>query len=247
MADGLKIKRRHKRAAFTKSMNKLRRPVSLNNDCIIPGLLIATQRDFDAFQLAHDEYHDTLTEDIGISESERYFKELDNAYSAALQECCSPKPSDNVLAHALSLPRMEIQKFDGNPLKYYNFIAVFDECVDKPISDCQTKLMRLSQFTTCDASYAVRACVSVVGSEGYSEARDILKKRFGNDHLVSTTLLNELRDGRNVKTPMELMKLSDDLRNIYMVLQSANQLHVIDTQRIVSDVINRLPAYCRDE
>ena len=247
MADELKIKRGHKRAAFTKSMNKLRRAVSLNNDCIIPDLLIATQGDFDAFQLAHDEYHDTLTEASGISESERYFEELDNAYSAALQECSSPKPSDNVLAHVLSLPRMEIPKFDGNPLKYYNFIAVFDECVDKPISDCQMKLMRLSQFTTGDANYAIRACVSVGGSEGYSEARDILKKRFGNDHLVSTKLLNELRDGRNVKTPMELLKLSDDLRNIYMVLQSANQLHVIDTQSIVSDVIKRLPAYCRDE
>ena len=74
----------------------------------------------------------------------------------------------------LSLPRMEIQKFDGNPLNYYNFIAVFDECVDKPISDCQTKLMRLFQFTTGDANYAIRESVSVGGSEGYSEARDIL-------------------------------------------------------------------------
>ena len=252
MADELKIKRGHKRTAFTKSMNKLRRAVSMNNDCTIPDLLIATQRDFDALQLAHDEYHDTLTEDIAISESERYFEELDNSYSVALQKCSlhketATKSCDNMLAHVLSLPRMEIQKFDGNPLNYSNFIAVFDECVDKPISDCQTKLMRLFQFTTGDANYAIRACVSVGGSEGYSEARDILKNRFGNDHLVSTTLLNELRDGRNVRTPAGLLKLSDDLRNIYMVLKSTNQLHEIDTHGTVSDVIKRLPAYCRDE
>ena len=120
MADELKIKRAHKRTAFTKSMNKLRRAVSMNNDCTIPDLLIATQRDFDAFQLAH-EYHDTLTEDIAISE--RYFEKLDNSYSVALQKCSlhketATKSCDNVLAHVLSLPRMEIQKFDGNPLNY---------------------------------------------------------------------------------------------------------------------------------
>ena len=147
----------------------------------------------------------------------------------------------------LSLPGMEIQKLDGNPLNYYNFNAVFDECVHKPISDCQMKLIRLFQFTTGDANYAIRACVSVGGSEGYSEARDIPKKRFGNDHIVPTTLLNELRDGRNVRTPTDLLKLSDDLGNIYMVLQSANQLHEVDTQRTVSAVIKRLSAYCRDE
>ena len=67
--------------------------------------------------------------------------------------------------------------------------------------------MRLFQFTTGDGNYAICACVSVGGTEGYSEARDILKNRFGNDHLVSTTLLNELSDGRNVRTPAELVEI----------------------------------------
>ena len=96
MADELKIKRGHKRAAFTKSMNKLRRAVSLNNDCIIPDLLIATQGDFDAFQLAHDEYHDTLTEASGISESERYFEELDNVPLHFLFLTLNSAPTTNV-------------------------------------------------------------------------------------------------------------------------------------------------------
>ena len=81
-------------------------------------------------------------------------------------------------------------KFDGNPMNYYNFVAVFNECVDKQISDCQTKLIRLFQFTTGDAKNAIRACVSTGGSKGYADARAILKNRFGNDHLVCATLLN---------------------------------------------------------
>ena len=32
-----------------------------------------------------------------------------------------------------------------------------------------------------------------------------------------------------------------------MTVKSANQLHEVDTQGTVSDVINRLPTYCREE
>ena len=252
MSDELKIKRGHKKAAFTKSINKLRRAVGLKDDSTIPELLIVIEREFDAFQLAHQEYHETLTEEDSIEKSEQYFELLDESYVAAIKELGSYKeaitrPDENVLAQVLSLPRMEIEKFDGNPMDYYNFVAVFNECVDKQISDCQTKLVRLFQFTTGDAKNAIRACVSTGGSKGYADARAILKNRFGNDHLVCATLLKGLRDGCQVKTPTDLLKLSDDLRNVHMTLKSANQLHEVDTQGTVSDVINRLPTYCREE
>ena len=118
-------------------------------------LLVVIQREFDEFQLAHDEYHETLTEEASIEESEQYFELLDESYVVALKELGSYKeaitrPDENVLAHVLSLPRMEIEKFKSNPMNYYNFVAVFNECLDKQLSDCQTKLVRLFQFTTRD-------------------------------------------------------------------------------------------------
>ena len=182
MSDELKIKRGHKKAAFTKSINKLRRAVCLKDDSIIPDLLMVIQQEFDSFQLAHDEYHETLTEEAFIEESDQYFELLDESNVVALKELGSyreaiTRPDENVLAQVLSLPRMEIEKFDGNPMNYYNFVAVFNECVDKQISDCQTKLIRLFQFTG-DAKNAIRACVSTGGSKGYADARAILKKSF---------------------------------------------------------------------
>ena len=151
MSDELKIKRGHKKAAFTKSINKLRRAVYLKDDSIIPDLLMIIQQEFDSFQLAHDEYHETLTEEAFIEESEQYFELLDESYVVALKELGSyregiTRPDENVLAQVLSLLRMEIEKFDGNPMNYYNFVAVFNECVDKQISDCQTKLIRCSNL-----------------------------------------------------------------------------------------------------
>ena len=219
MSDELKIKRGHKKAAFTKSINKLRRAVCLKDDSIIPELLMVIQQEFDALQLAHDEYHETLTEEASVEESEQYFELLDESYVVALKELGSyreaiTRPDENVLAQVLSLPRIEIEKFDGNPMNYYNFVAVFNECVDKEISDCQTKLVRLFQLTIGDAKNAIRACVSTGGSKGYADAHAILKNRFGNDHLVCATLLKGLRDGDQVKSPIDMLKLYDYLRNL---------------------------------
>ena len=90
-------------------------------------------------------------------------------------------------------------------------------------------------------------CVSTGGSKGYADARAILKNRFGNDHLVCATLLKGLRDGGQAKPPIDMLKLSDDLQNVHMTLKSANQPHEVDTQGTVSDVIIRLPTYCREE
>ena len=102
MSDELKIKRGHKKAAFTKSINKLRRAVGLKDDSTIPELLIVIEREFDEFQLAHQEYHETLTEEDSIEKSEQYFELLDESYVAAIKELGSYKeaitrPDENVL------------------------------------------------------------------------------------------------------------------------------------------------------
>ena len=64
---------------------------------------------------------------------------------------------------------------------------------------------------------------------------------------VSRKKVKGLRDGGQVKSHIDLLKLCDDLRNVHMTLESANQLHEVDTQGTVNDVINRLPMYCREE
>ena len=43
----------------------------------------------------------------------------------------------------MHLPKLELDKFDGNPLEYLTFIAVFDEVVDTTVMDGQLKLYRI--------------------------------------------------------------------------------------------------------
>ena len=100
------------------------------------------------------------------------------------------------LLNYVHLPKVELDKFDGNPLEYLTVIAVFDEVVDSTVMDGQVKLTRLLQYTCGSAKAAIRNCALIGGESGYSQARDILHNRYGNSHLVPQKLITELKTGK---------------------------------------------------
>ena len=211
---------------------------------------------FEEFANCHDEYQETLEDDEDKLDSEEYYQEVDKSYLDVLSEirdyADDARTPDAVsssvkLAQALTLPRVDIEVFDGNPTMFHSFITLFDECVDKVTDNVQTKLTRLFQFTTRDAKEAIRSCGIVGGENGYLQARSILKRRFGNDHLMSTRLTQNLRIGRPIRSPIEIQKLADELANAQMILLPMKQLHEVDTQCTIMDIVSRLPRYGHDK
>ena len=71
----------------------------------------------------------------------------------------------------MHLPTVELDKFDGNPIEYLTFIAVFDEVVDNTVMDGQIKLTMLLQYTCGSAKAAIRNCAVIGGESGYNQAR----------------------------------------------------------------------------
>ena len=125
------------------------------------------------------------------------------------------------LLTTLNLPKVEIEKFEGDPLKYHSFMACFNENVDKVVTDDTVKLTRLLQYTAGDAKDAIRMC-SIIGSSGYSKAKQILYERYGNEHLISQRLIQSLVKGKDVQSPQELTSLADSLRNTFEIMKSMN-------------------------
>ena len=107
------------------------------------------------------------------------------------------------LINLLSIPKVVIDKFDGNPLEYQAFVATFDEMVENKTSDDQIKLTRLLQYTAGAAKQVIKYCALVGGSDGYSQARAILNSRFGNKHTVSQKIINDLKQGKRVSSGPE--------------------------------------------
>ena len=155
---------------------------------------------------------------------------------------CGPVKSDNTeLIDMLSIPKLELDKFDGNPLEYHSFINVFDENVGNKTSDDRVKLTRLLQYTTRSAKAAIRNCTLISGSAGYKQARDILHTRFGNDHLISRKIVSDLTDGKSVSKSCDIRKLADDLGMACSTLDDLKTTYEIDNQNTIIQIAQRCP------
>ena len=147
------------------------------------------------------------------------------------------------LVNLLSIPKVEIDTFSGNPSDYHTFMAVFDETIGNKAIDDQMKLTRLLHYTAGHAKMAIRNCVIVGGSQGYKQARSILEDRFGNSHLVSQQIISDLKHGKSVSKGSDLLQLSDDLTTAVATLESLKMFSEIDNQRTILDILARCPPY----
>ena len=147
----------------------------------------------------------------------------------------------------MNLPNIEIEPFDGDPLKFHSFMSVFEDTVDKVVSDSQVKLTRLLQYTSGKAKESIRSCSLIGGQTGYKQAIDMITERFGNQHLVSECIIKELRLCKPVKSPEELQQFSDNLVNSHGILKKLNKLSEINTQQNIIEIVNRLQPYLRNK
>ena len=186
---------------------------------------------FVAFEQAHNEYI-TAAKDTASEENESYYDNVLSEYMSTLSvanawlEGIQPVKTDNEsnIALLVTLPKLEIDEFNGDPQMYLSFCAIFEETVDSVSDNDKIMLTRLLQFTTGGAHEAIRSCVLMGGNEGYAEARVILKKRFGANHLITERIIRDLTGGCFAKTPAQLLKLADAAANAERVLHSLNQL-----------------------
>jgi hypothetical protein len=148
-------------------------------------------------------------------------------------------PSMNGKAALKNLPQIQMMAFDGDPLKFQLFTKVFDELVDAaPITDA-AKLTRLLQHTSGAAYDAIEGCLLVPG--GYSKARDILHKRYGDRHRITERLVSSLKNGAPIKTPEEIRHLADEIHSSMQILHEVGTISDMESQHFIVQVMKRLP------
>ena len=253
------------KSALTKAINDLiTAQVEEDNEKVKTGLTNVKEK-FANFQTAHEACHDLMEEEKDIEESDAYFSDMHQKYVKSLREAkgymkaiedaeakAEPGNTSNATKMSteamkvLNLPKVEIDEYDGNPLKFHYFFALFDESVDRVVTDDSVKLTRLLQFTCGDAKSAIESCIHLGGSRGYQQARKILTERFGDNHLISERVIASLKNGRPVRTAEDLIHLADDLSNGHTTLNSVNCLSEIDTQSCIADIALRLQPFMRN-
>ena len=239
--------RKVEKGKVTKLCNKLSQVIAEDEDLTsIPELVDQLKRSFTSFTACHEQVvcKDT-DEDV---DHDKYFEEVQANYVNAL---CKAKPfkhnvsssdasqasqgqvsgkvqgqghTDSDLLNLLSLPKVELEVFSGDPLKYHSFIKSFEVNVDKLCKDPDSKIARLLQYTTGDAHEAIRGVQIVGGSEGYRRALDTLRDLYGSKHQVTEDIVKSLRKPTPVKSAHDMRQMSHDLRNAYDILHDLYSL-----------------------
>ena len=118
-------------------------------------------------------------------------------------------------------PDLTIPKFNGSYLEWDTFKETFDAIVgDKPGYSNVEKFQYLKSSLTGPAQTCI-AGFPVVGAN-YTAAYELLKERFGNEHLVIQAHMKQITQVKKVVrgTGAELRKLSDSIQSHVRSLES---------------------------
>ena len=241
--------RGHKQSAFTRLRSSLNRYIALKD---VPNVKLYTDKlkvAFAVYEEAHESVIESLKDDqaacdrqgeLFVQMEEHFVESLGSARSCIGEETTS---TTNTVAQLLNMPKVEIKSFDGTPTSYLSFIAVFDEMVGNVNIGGQAKLTRLLQYTTGTARDAIDCCALIGGDPGYNEARRILGERFGDPYIITTALIEKLKQHTEARTPSALRTLADELNSAKIVLKSLNMYSELDNQHHIKEVGARLSSH----
>ena len=92
----------------------------------------------------------------------------------------------------LHLPKMTMETFDGDVMKFAGFLHQFENNILSKTDDDEERLYYLDQMTSGKPNDIVKTCLHLPPGEGYREARRLLDKRYGDKSQVTTTLVTKI-------------------------------------------------------
>ena len=253
--------RKNSKTQLTKELNSIERYMAEDEVEQVNNRLKSVKEKFRTFETDHEKYHNALEDEKEIEESDDYFADTQHRYVIVLNLAKAWMKSQTEvnnsvkfdanddrkeLFNMVNLPKIELEQFSGDPLKYPSFLATFDEHVHRTRADPSAKLTRLLQYTSGKAKDAIRPCSLIGGEKGYNEARAILERRFGNEFVITESVIRKLKSGYPVESSEDLQVFADELSNCQATLMSLGKLYEVDTQASIVEVMERLPQYLQD-
>ena len=96
------------------------------------------------------------------------------------------------LVRRINLPKMTMDNFDGDLMKYGSFIRQFESNIASKTDNEEEKLNYLEQMTTGKPNLIVKTCLHLPPGDGYLEARRLLDKRYGDSSKVAASLVSQI-------------------------------------------------------
>ncbi|XP_072023293.1 uncharacterized protein [Amphiura filiformis] len=141
------------------------------------------------------------------------------------------------------LPAQKIQVFSGDPLKFTTFMKAFEYGVEDKILDGRDRINYLWQYTAGEPKSLVNSCLYYTdANEGYSKAKQLLTKRFGDSHKIAQAVLKKAKEWPDVKEQAScLNEFSLFLLECHNMMQANSPLKELDNTSSLQLLVGKLP------
>ncbi|XP_074648981.1 uncharacterized protein LOC141904301 [Tubulanus polymorphus] len=149
----------------------------------------------------------------------------------------------SIAANSLMLPNPDVPLFSGDPMEYYYFIRAFESLIESRVTDSRTRLYYLNQYTKGEVNELVRRFMFSTSEDAYANAKDTLRKRYGQPYKIAAAYVNQITTGAQLKSEDRngLRKYSVQLSICHNALQDVGFLSKIENPDCLRRVVGRLP------
>ena len=224
----LRTTRRNKKSCMTRNVNVLMSTLDDPECDVqsVVELMEKSEEAFSEVEAVHQALCEILDDDAFAAEEEwmqkcqeAFWKARNNARKFLTKKGANKKDnvsstntcisssfssSDNVMFNqfsglklALELPKAHISEFTGDPVNYWSFINNFKVNVASKLSDDNARLQYLLQLCKGKARACIENC-ALLESGGYEIAMNVLRKQFGQPHMILNGLINEMLNRKRI-------------------------------------------------
>ena len=144
-------------------------------------------------------------------------------------------------------PELDIDIFDGNPMDFHYFMAVFKEVVENKLTDSRGRLTHLIKFTKGEAKEIAKNCIQLPAKVGYKIAKRLLNERFGDPHRITAAYHKEIKQWPQIKAGDA--DAYGKFQNFLIKFENIDHLqnwNVLNTPDIICMLLSKLPGSARD-
>ena len=148
------------------------------------------------------------------------------------------------LAAAMSLPKVEVSRFKGDPIKYKSFVKAFDARIESKIANSADRLYYLNQHLVGEPKELIGGCLYLEPDLEYSEARKLLGSEYGDSYKISTVYVKKVFDWPIVKYDgvTGLKRFVLFLKKVKNAMCTIADMSVLNHPTNMQIIVRKLPA-----
>ena len=158
-------------------------------------------------------------------------------------QAINTRPTNDLseLVGIMQAPRVELPKFRGDPLEYATFITAFEQGVERLVKGSAARLTRLASLCEGEAARTIKPYLLMNPEEGYELARERLRRRYGQEHVVVTKWVAKMTESRSTS----LRTLADDARCCYEALRALQSTTEMDNIGNLKALMKKMPKWAQ--